>query len=282
MLSRLLLRSFAVFGLLVGCSAATTDTSSDAGQSETDGSTPGVDAGTDRSTSTTGATLNDGYKKATWASNVTVTYGDCTLTYVSNGLPNHSRDAEYALPNMGVMVPGAATAYAAADPTVAQRYSFTINTCKTIATDGTKTSLGNIGYMISGAGLFNPYEGDGSTVALGSNFSVKNTSGTDVYFVDACNGHPTPMGLYHYHGLPACVTSQVDAANGPSHIIGIAVDGYPIYGNRDIDGNEISGEKLDACNGITSATPEFPGGVYHYVLLNTKDGSSAMRCTKGK
>ena len=277
--TRRLRRSLLVLVLTAGCGTTANDSSSSSG-----GDAAAGDAGTSTAdgSAASGATLlNDGYKRATWASNVTVSYGDCTLTYVSNGLPNHARDAEYALPNMGVMVPGSSTAHAATDPTVAQSYSFTINTCKTVG-DSTATPLGNIGYMISGAGLFNPYEGDGATVALASNFSVKNTAGADVFFVDTCNGHPTPMGLYHYHGLPSCVTSQVDSAGGPSHIIGIAVDGYPIYGNRDIDGKEVVASQLDSCNGITSATPEFPAGVYHYVLLSTTDGSSAMRCTKGK
>jgi hypothetical protein len=268
-----------VLSIATGCSSASNDTSS----STADGGATANDAGTTSNDAAViaASALNDGYKKATWASNVTVTYGECTLTYASNGLPNHARDAEYALPNMGVMVPGASTAHAGADPTVAQSYSFTINTCKTVGA-ATATALGNIGYMISGAGLFNPYEGDGATVALASNFTVKGTGGKDVFFVDSCNGHPTPMGLYHYHGLPSCVTSQVDAAGGPSHIIGIALDGYPIYGNRDNDGKEVVASQLDACNGITSATPEFPAGIYHYVLLSSTDGSSAMRCTKGR
>ena len=256
----------AALGLSACSSATTTATATDGGvTTEAGGAT----------------TLNDGYKQAKWGSGVTVTYSDCMLEYKSNGLPNHTRSAEYALPNMGVMVPNSSTAHAGADPTVAQSYDVKIPTCPTVST-ATNTSLGNIGYMISGASLFNPYEGDGSTVALASNFSVKDSNNQDVYFVDSCNAHPTPMGLYHYHGLPACVTSQVDTATGPSHIIGIANDGFPIYGNRDVSGAEIKASQLDACNGITSATPEFPNGVYHYVLLNTTDGTSSLRCTKGK
>src|ERR1035437_4487735 len=71
---------------------------------------------------------------------------------------------------------------------------------------------------------------------------------------------------WHAHGVPNCVTSQVDTGTGPSHIIGIVLDGFPIYGGRDINGNPVSTSQLDACNGITSPTPEFPGGGYHYVL----------------
>ncbi len=247
-------------------------------------SSPTSTSSTTASTSrgpTESADLTAGFKQATWGSGVTVTYADGKLRFVSDGLPNHQRNAQYALPNAGVQVPGAATATAGADPTVAQSYEVSISLSPTKASSTTSTSLGIIGHMISGASLFNPYEGDGSTVATASNFSVKNSSGDDVYFLDDCAGHPTPMGQYHYHALPKCVTTQVDQTDGPSHIIGIALDGYPIYGNRDSKGQEVMAADLDECNGITSATPEFPNGVYHYVLLDTKDSTSSIRCFAG-
>lgn len=222
-----------------------------------------------------------GLKKATWSSGVTLTYGDDYLEYASNGIPDHDRQSQYALPNTGVMVPSAATAHAEADPTVAQSYDFKISTNPTKAATTTSTSLGTIGVMISGAVLFNPYEGDGSTVATASNFTVKNSAGQDVAFLDSCNGHPTPMGQYHYHALPTCVTAMVDAASGPSHLLGIAFDGFPIYGDRDVHGKKIAASALDDCNGITSATPEFPDGIYHYVLLETAASTSSIKCFSG-
>lgn len=223
-----------------------------------------------------------GLKKAKWGTNVKITYGSANIRYRSNGLPNHARQAEYALPNDGVRVPSAATAHAATDPTKAQSYDFTIPANPKKAAGTTPTSLGTIGVMISGAALFNPYEGDGSTVAAAGNFTVKNAQGKDVAFLDSCSGHPTPMGDYHYHALPTCITAKVDTKTGPSHLIGLAFDGFPIYGDRDINGKQITKAKLDKCNGITSATPEFPKGIYHYVLLKTKDSSSSIRCFSGK
>lgn len=47
--------------------------------------------------------------------------------------------------------------------------------------------------MISGAILFNPYEGDGTTVAMSSNFTITNSDGITASFVDKCAGHPTPI-----------------------------------------------------------------------------------------
>ena len=223
-----------------------------------------------------------GLQAAKWGSNVTISFENGSIRYRSNGIPNHSRQAEYAVPNGGGRVPNAMTAIAAPDPTVAQNYDFRIPTTPRKAARPTSTSLGTIGVMISGAALFNPYEGDGVTVATASNFTVKNAAGQDVAFLDTCNGHPTPMGSYHYHALPPCVTAAVDVAGGPSHLIGIAFDGYPIYGDRDLTGRQLTAADLDQCSGITSPTPEFPEGIYHYVLLNAANATSSIRCFSGE
>jgi YHYH protein len=240
-----------------------------------------TNAVTSEATSATTVSNESGLKSARWGSNVTVTFANGVMRYQSNGLPNHARQAEYALPRAGVRIPDANSAYAGADPSRAQSYDYQIPLVPTKAATPTSTSLGTIGVMISGAALFNPYEGDGTTVAMANNFTVQNASGQNVAFLDACNGHPTPMGMYHYHALPPCVTATVDVAGGPSHIIGVAFDGFPIYGDRDITGKQLVAADLDRCSGITSPTPEFPQGVYHYVLLSSADASSSIRCFTG-
>ena len=222
-------------------------------------------------------------KSATWNSTIKITYSDGMINFQPDGIPNHERDEYYAVPNAGVVVPDADTAQIVKDPTKAQSYSFDIPSIPTYSQDLTKANLGSIGVMISGAVLYNPYEGDGSTVAMSSNFTITNSAGITASFVDRCAGHPTPdIGAYHYHGLPGCVTSQVDKSKGASHIIGIALDGFFIYGANDINGNPVSSKDLDECNGINSPTPEFPNGVYHYVLPGTTDATSSIRCFHGK
>ncbi|MEI6663582.1 MAG: YHYH protein [Actinomycetes bacterium] len=232
----------------------------------------------------TASTAATGIKAAKWGKNVTVTYSATKVRVKANGIPNHSRDAKYAVPNAGIVVPNASTARIANDPTKANAFDYSIPLKPTWSTTTTATPLGSIGPMISGSVLFNPYEGDGSTVAMASNFSLTGSNGSKVWFVDACSGHPTPSpsGLYHYHALPSCVASQVDTSTGPSHIIGVAFDGYPIYGERDIRGKTVSPSSLDRCNGIRSATPEFPSGTYHYVLTSAKSARSSIRCFHGK
>ncbi len=78
-----------------------------------------AEAATDSSTIT-------GVKAAQWGSNVQLTYSGNSFTFVSNGIPNHARPAEYALPNPEIM-PGtklnASSAYAGADPTAAHTTS---------------------------------------------------------------------------------------------------------------------------------------------------------------
>ena len=222
-------------------------------------------------------------KAAKWNPTVKLTYSKSSVLMQPTGIPNHARDAYYAVPNAGVVVPDASTSIVMKDPTKAQNYKFTIPTSPKYSSKITSTSLGSIGVMISGAVLYNPFEGDGTTVAMANNFTITNSSGITASFVDKCSGHPTPgQGAYHYHGLPSCVTAKVDKATKSSHIIGFALDGFPIYGDRDIKGRQLTAKNLDQCNGIFSATPEFPKGIYHYVLLNTSDVHSSISCFHGE
>ncbi len=243
-----------------------------------------------------GTSLNPVYKTVNWQKGGTVTFpSDCLMIYTSSGAPSHTMDAYYLEPvrDIGGSVvastavsgmPLSYTSYTAATATK----SFTFNTCPAKASSTTATGGGSVGWMISGSSLFNATEGINSVPpALTDNVSyifidTKGLTQT-AKFIDSCNGHPTPLsGTYHYHGLPSCVTSIVDTAAGASHIIGVALDGFPIYGNKDVSGNDVTVAQLDACNGITSATPEFPAGIYHYVLpAGVTSLRSSLGCLSG-
>jgi hypothetical protein len=234
---------------------------------------------------TTSGSTATALRKAGWASNVTASFPGSTFRFRSDGVPKRGVLAEYAVPNPGIIVPNASNSHVAPSSEVVkkQHYDIKITTTPKKAKKPTTISAGPIGVMISGALVFNPYEGDGTTVAMASNFTLKDAQGRDVPFLDACNGHPSPGAVfaYHYHGLPPCVTATVDKKNGPSHIIGVAFDGFPIYGDRDVHGKRITAKRLDRCNGITSPTPEFPHGIYHYVLLNVASAKSSPACFAG-
>ena len=166
---------------------------------------------------------------------------------------------KYAKPNAGIIVP----------------------TSPLKAPSTTPTALGPIGILVNGAVVFNPYEGDGKAVAVTGNVYLTDSNGVKWGFLDECNGHPGMGGMYHYHGMPPCVTSVIDKSGGPSHILGIAFDGFLIYGDKDITGKTVSSTQLDSCNGINSPTPEFPAGVYHYVLTQEKSNRSTINCFAG-
>jgi len=262
----------------------------------------GCGAGTTTSSGTTTTTTTTNpyaaaYKAMTWGTGVTATFsGDCSMTLSASGVPPY-HDAYYLAPAtagqtvVAVTPSGMSMAvlpYTGGISTV-NKISATFNICPSKASTTTATSKGSIGVISSGETLFNPYEATG-TVALGDNVSYTFTSGGTTYtasFIDQCNSHAaagqgSSGSTWHYHGVPTCWTQSVDGATGASHIIGIALDGFPIYGGRDMSGNVVSVSQLDACNGITSATPEFPSGAYHYVLpVGVTDNRSSLGCYTG-
>lgn len=239
-----------------------------------------------KGTSTSKPTTTKALRKAGWQSNVAVSFSSGSFRFRSDGVPKQGVLKEYAVPNPGVVVPNETNSHIAPSSEVVKRqfYDFPITTEPRRAKKATSVFTGPVGVTISGALLFNPYEGDGETVAMASNFTLTNAAGEEVPFLDPCNGHPSPgpVYAYHYHGLPPCVTELVDKKNGPSHIIGVAFDGFPIYGDRDIHGRKIKAGQLDKCNGIKkSPTPEFPHGIYHYVVLDIPAAKSSIDCFRG-
>lgn len=167
----------------------------------------------------------------------------------------------------------------------------------------TETSLGTVGVALNGIPVYNPFEDSEETAAYGRIFSN-------------CCGHPQRNGVYHYHKYPTCLRlisdnwksekekcDEIDAllvAKGHSPLIGFASDGWPIYGPvgwknensqtgvllkssytgvNDSAGNPTyvagSGD-LDECNGLTSPTPEFPEGIYHYVMSIEADSDGTV------
>lgn len=259
-------------------------------------SSTGTGTGTGAGSSVSANAYDTAYHSVAWGSTMTVSFpSTCELKVVTTGLPNYSPNAYYLAPvggNMPVVAYTAVThtalgvvSYANTIEPSLQGSSMTLNDCPTMAASPTATGPGAIGFLISGTAMFNPYEADQSTPAVADNasYSFTDANGTaqTAYFIDTCNSHSNGM-TWHAHGVPNCVTAQVDSATGPSHIIGIALDGFPIYGGRDINGNVITTLQLDACNGITSPTPEFPNGAYHYVLpLNVTTSAASINCLSG-
>ncbi|KAK3585090.1 hypothetical protein CHS0354_004279 [Potamilus streckersoni] len=103
--------------------------------------------------------------------------------------------------------------------------------------------LGPIAIAINGIPLYNPYSGEGFNAVEGECKEI----------FDVCNGHPSPDGVYHYHQIPNCLYSQA-----PDQLIGVAIDGHPIYGPLTKDGKNLTSTDLDVCHG------RFINGQYEY------------------
>ena len=136
--------------------------------------------------------------------------------------------------------------------------------------------------------------------------------------LDSNNAHVQPNGAYHYHALPTGIAARSNYRKKPL-MLGYAADGFPIYtpyGYRDANdyqsrmielkssyriragtrsggpGGRYDGTytrdyeyvaklgDLDACNGRSGVTPEYPGGTYYYVI--TSQFPYIPRCWYGK
>jgi YHYH protein len=246
-------------------------------------------------------------RSADWMSNVTTSLGQGSWTFESDGVPPSTFVAShYAVPSNPDAVSAAGARIVASSAVLKhQDYDYTLPLTPEYSKTTTTTNQGPIGVALDGAAFYNPYEANHSTVATADNF-VTSSGGVSASFLDDCDGHPGPGGQYHYHGLPAClvayatgqavapvepvtstggsrtagVSRSTPAARKPV-LLGFAFDGYGIYDNVAMDGKTVPVSALDACNGIFSAVPGYPHGVYHYVLENVKGARADIGCYHG-
>jgi hypothetical protein len=125
--------------------------------------------------------------------------------------------------------------------------TLTVPSSPSKASSTTNTELNAIGIAVSGAYIYNDYEGpvplSGATSSL-----------------DYTGAHIGPSN-YHYHFEPLAFTNDDDK------LIGIMSDGFFIYGRRDYPSNEYPTD-LDASGGHFGPTTHNPDGEYHYHIIN--------------
>jgi YHYH protein len=268
----------------------------------------------------TSAKISDGKLKVTsaqsertaveavrWTTNVSVHVSGGSWSFTSDGVPaTQFTAAHYAVPANPLAVSAVGASVVATSQVLQdQNYSLTLPITPRYSSKTSSAGLGPIGIMLDGAVLYNPYEANRLTVATHDNFSV-TANGTTASFLDSCDGHPGPGGMYHYHGLPNCLVQyattgtnaqtisvsslsgtttppvvETNAAARKPVVLGFALDGYGIYDNIAMNGRTISVSSLDACNGIFSAVPGYPRGIYHYVLENVRTDRSSLNCFHG-
>jgi hypothetical protein len=166
----------------------------------------------------------------------------------ANGVPDHkspyfdATDARFEAYN------GTNTRFAKAPGTiVSTRYVMRIPRQPARASTSAATPLGPIGLALNGVPFFNQYNGQNRPLTA------------EIDSFDQYNGHPTPTNAYHYHVEPLALTRAV----GSDKLLGVLLDGYPVYGPVE-NGKRVTNADLDNLHGHTSATTEFPTGIYHY------------------
>jgi hypothetical protein len=135
---------------------------------------------------------------------------------------------------------------------IEQNYTFRLPLHPAEASRKAATPLGAIGVSLNGVPFFNQYAAGGAPL-------TNEVNGFDQY-----NGHPQNTGVYHYHVEPLALT----ASKGRSALLGFLLDGFPVYGPLE-NGRAVATADLDAYHGHTLATPDYPGGSYHYHITST-------------
>ena len=204
---------------------------------------------------TTNTVVPEIYKKIYGASSIT---SDGTfVTIKSNGLPDHVSSyypSSNALTDNFSGTTFGGYNFAKNPNSISEKsYVFKIPINPKLASKSEPTQLGAIGVSLNGIPFFNQYAGPSQPL-----------TGEIVSF-DRYWGHPAPTGQYHYHVEPLYLTTKKVTK---SSLLGFLLDGYAVYGPEE-NGVAIDNSKLDAFHGHTSATADYPSGIYHYHITAT-------------
>ncbi len=205
------------------------------------------DAASTSTTTTTGtAAVPDVFKK--FNSTVTISSDGSTITLKCDGVPDHkscyfqNTDSRYQAYN------GTNTAFSKNPNYISTKsYTFKIPASPAVNAAHEATPLGPIGVAINGVPIYNQYAGPNQPLT------------SEINSFDQYNGHPDQSYSYHYHVEPLYITLN----NTKSALIGFLLDGFPVYGPLE-NGKTLVSADLDTYHGHTSATTDYPNGIYHY------------------
>lgn len=188
-----------------------------------------------------------------------VTVKACASTYVftTNNLPPY-KTAYYGtssannatFPSTGLSDNSARTKNP--NTIASQSITMTIPKTPTLKTSSFDVTAGSgldcLGLTTYGVCIFNNQAAPGDSLA------------TEFQTMDNGDGHPQNTGKYHHHTEPFYLTDD------DSSLIGVMMDGYPVYGKKKQDG---SYPTLDAStHAVSCTTTHFPGGTYCYHVAN--------------
>lgn len=169
-----------------------------------------------------------------------------TITLVANGIPDHETCDD--------TVSAGSTCYN--DPLTAwfeeQDHNEAMPLNPVVAASTTALPPATVGFAINGVSIFSPYSRPCTDAVV-----------DEAIGFDDCFGHPQETGTYHYHSSPICLDGYAEAyASQTQMLVGVALDGFPIYNEWDADGLQVASSALDDCHGYDPGD----GTGYRYIV----------------
>lgn len=203
---------------LAACGGGTSSESSSGTDVSTGTSTAGVLCDYASSVFNSSASVN-ATATATWSCSSTA------RSITANGLPDHAVGAFPNADNPNTIAVQSISASVTVTPTQTSVVTPRVGAMDKpgialngIAFDpGTAGTCNNAGFCQQGGAVV----GDWSLEALGQTFFKWGT--------DTSNAHVQPNGMYHYHGIPEGLVTQLGNGNKAMTLIGWAADGFPVY-----------------------------------------------------
>lgn len=180
---------------------------------------------------------------------VTVAVGDTYLTITSHNEPDH-KSMYYSQNNSlyeAYSEPNNPDFKKNPNSIESQNFVYKIPRFPVKATTHQSTPYGPMGISVNSVAFFNQNAAPGDDI-----LEELNT-------FDQYEGHPAQKGDYHYHIEPVWLTETL----GDDAFLGVLLDGFPVYGPVE-NNKRLTNDDLDDYHGHTSATAEFPKGIYHY------------------
>lgn len=171
----------------------------------------------------------------TWPHQFTVSVEGANRVFATNDLPNHAT-------GIFPIVPGDPAFAYDRNPghIAAQDFRFTLP-AEPVPLAQPTCAPGAVGILLSGVALFSGLDAQG-----------RDAVAHEVQ--DSCQGHPQVTAAYHYHNLSSCLEDK-PLPGGHSALVGYAIDGFGIFGNRGENGEPLASADLDECHGHTHAIP---------------------------
>ncbi len=198
-----------------------------------------------------------------WNAKLSISESNPNTTITGNGLPSHAT-GDFPIDRSSTAYQYDRNPSSIRSQTI--RYSIPGN--PGIAEEPTCLPMGTIGIAFTGGAFFNALDAERRDAVANEIF-------------DACEGHPQPQGLYHYHHNSPCFEQGEDNEHSPQ--VGYALDGFGIYGPKDEGGKLISNSELDECHGHVGKAVDRNGNTineYHYHINN--EFPYTLGCFKGE